>query len=142
MGMNPWIWGIIGLAVGVVELAAPGFFLIFLALGGLITALVVALWPLTLEMQLLVFAAASILCASAGLRFYRRVLRGRQHPTLNSPTGMIGARGVVEDDIREGRGKVRLADTVWLASGIDLRRGEPVEVTGVHGTVVAVKPLR
>jgi membrane protein implicated in regulation of membrane protease activity len=55
---------------------------------------------------------------------------------------MIGAKGVVTEAIRDGVGKVRLGDTVWLAEGPDLDDGTPVAVTGMRGTVVIVSPAR
>ena len=41
-----------------------------------------------------------------------------------------------------GRGRVRLGDSVWTVSGADdLPAGRTVEVTGVDGTVLQVRAL-
>jgi inner membrane protein len=51
---------------------------------------------------------------------------------------MVGDRGVVSVPIVNGRGKVRLGDSVWIAEGPELGVGTPVVVTGVRGTCVIV----
>ena len=55
---------------------------------------------------------------------------------------MIGARGTVCQAFVNGRGKVRIGDTVWLADGPDLAEGTPVVVAGVRGTRLEVTGQR
>jgi membrane protein implicated in regulation of membrane protease activity len=50
-------------------------------------------------------------------------------------------RGIVCEAIRNGEGKVRLGDGVWLAAGPDMPEGTPVVVDGVHGTKLHVNAL-
>ena len=50
----------------------------------------------------------------------------------------IGRIVTVEDAIKNGRGKVRVNDTVWSAEGEDAAPGSPVKVIGVDGTVLVV----
>ena len=54
---------------------------------------------------------------------------------------MVGQRGVVCEAIRNGEGKVRLGDGVWLAAGPDMAEGTPVVVDGVRGTKLHVNVL-
>ena len=65
-------------------------------------------------------------------------------PPLNEPNrAMLGSRGTVCETFQAGRGKVRIGDTVWLATGPDLAEGTPVAVSGVQGTrlvVAAIEP--
>ncbi len=51
---------------------------------------------------------------------------------------IVGATGTVFEALKNGRGKVTLGDSVWLAEGPDLSAGTPVVVTGARGTVVIV----
>ncbi len=51
----------------------------------------------------------------------------------------IGRSLVVEDAIQNGRGKVRVGDTVWQAKGPDTPAGARVTVTGAEGTVLVVE---
>ena len=41
-----------------------------------------------------------------------------------------------------GHGKVQVGDSTWLVSGPDAPTGARVRVIGVHGSVLAVEPLR
>jgi membrane protein implicated in regulation of membrane protease activity len=45
----------------------------------------------------------------------------------------------VEDAIQNGRGKVRVGDTVWLAEGPDAPSGASVRVIAAKATVLVVE---
>ena len=45
----------------------------------------------------------------------------------------------VEQAIADGRGKVRVGDTVWQAQGPDAPLGARVKVTGTNGTCLLVE---
>jgi membrane protein implicated in regulation of membrane protease activity len=48
---------------------------------------------------------------------------------------------VVEQAIENGRGRVRVGDTLWSAEGPDAPAGTRVTVTGSKGTVLVVAPM-
>jgi membrane protein implicated in regulation of membrane protease activity len=52
----------------------------------------------------------------------------------------IGRVVVVEDPIVNGRGRVRVGDTLWSAAGPDMAAGARAKVTRVDGTVLVVEP--
>ena len=138
--MNNWIWGTIGALLVVVELLAPGYFLIFAALGALVVAGAGFAWPMDIEGQLALFAGVSALLFVLGFPWYRRLTGGATRDLVNSPNRLVGAAATVEDPITGGEGKIRLGDTVWLARGPDLPRGTKVTVTAVDGTILQVAP--
>jgi membrane protein implicated in regulation of membrane protease activity len=75
--------------------------------------------------------------------FVYRHLPGHRHgeTALNQRhLEMVGARGTVCEAFRNGQGKIRLGDTVWLASGPDLAEGAPVTVIAVQGIRLVVRP--
>jgi len=135
-----WVWGIIGAGLIVVEMLAPGFFLIFPALGALAVAGLSLVLPLSLEGQIGAFALVTGLLFALCFRLYRRLTATEQPELVNSPNRLVGASAQVEDPISGGEGKIRLGDTVWLARGPDLPRGAAVTVTRVDGTVLEVAP--
>jgi membrane protein implicated in regulation of membrane protease activity len=137
---DAWIWGAVGAVLVIVEIALPGYFLIFPALAALIVAGAALALHFGVEAQLGLFAAAAIVMFGLALPHYRR-LTARGKPSLvNSPDRLIGALATVEDPIIAGRGKIRLGDAVWLARGPELERGRAVRVTAVAGTVLSVEP--
>jgi inner membrane protein len=52
----------------------------------------------------------------------------------------IGRMASLAEAIEGGRGKIRLADTVWIVEGPDLPVGARVRVIGCDGTVLQVEP--
>jgi hypothetical protein len=56
--------------------------------------------------------------------------RGDQH---------IGRVYRLEEAVRNGRGKARVGDSLWLVSGEDMPAGTEVKVTAVEGTVLQVE---
>ena len=138
--MNAWVWGVLGAALIVVEMLAPGFFLIFPALGALAVAGLGLVLPLSLEGQIAAFAIVTGLLFALCFRLYRQITAGEPAMLVNSPNRLVGASALVEDPISDGEGKIRLGDTVWLARGPDLPRGTAVTVTRVDGTVLEVAP--
>lgn len=138
--MNPWIWAIAALVAAVAEIVAPGIYLIWLAAGAAVTALASFAFGLALTAQLFLFAAASVVSCVAGYFAYRELSKPpADAPSLNQRgLELIGATGTVYEAIRNGRGKVNLGDSVWLAEGPDLEAGAAVVVTGLRGTVAVV----
>ena len=139
--MSPWVWGIGAVILAVIELHTPGIYLIWLALGAALTALASLLFPLALEGQLLAFAAAAALSCVLGHFVYRRVMRPAPHAKALNERGreMIGKHGTVCEALKNGQGKVRLGDSVWLAEGPDLEAGTPIVVRAVRGTIAVVE---
>ena len=52
----------------------------------------------------------------------------------------VGRSYVLDEAIVNGRGKVRIDDTLWVVTGSDRGKGEWVKVTGVDGTRLVVEP--
>lgn len=139
--MNPWIWAIAALVIALGELHAPGYYLIWIAAGAALTAIIGLAAGLTLEAQIGVFAAASLMSCVAGYFIYRKLLTapGDAAPMNERALEMVGTAGVAAEAFHNGQGKVRLGDSVWLAEGPDMPEGAPVIVVALHGTVVVVK---
>ena len=144
-GFAWWAWMILAGVLGLLEMHVPGAYLVWIALGALLTGAADAAFGLSLEGQLAVFAAASALSCAAGYFVYRE-LHQRQHrhedPLNERHRSMLGERGTVCEAFVNGRGKVRLGDSVWLASGPDLAEGATVVVSGFRGTRLVVEAMQ
>lgn len=146
MALPWWGWVILAGVLGLAEMQVPGAYLIWIALGAALTAAVDAAVGLSLEAQLGTFAVASAGSCGAGYFVYRELHRRQQGsvspdevPLNERSLAMVGARGTVCEAILNGRGKVRLGDGVWLATGPDLAEGTPIAVTAVQGTRLYVE---
>ena len=143
MAIAWWGWVVLAGILALAELHAPGSYLVWIALGAALTALVDAALGTSLEGQLGIFVAASALSCVVGYFVYRRLhWRRREETPLNERSqAMVGERGIVCEAFRNGHGKVRLGDSVWLAAGPDLDDGAPVIVSAVRGTRLVVEAV-
>lgn len=134
-----WAWIVLAGALALAEMALPSSYLMWIALGAAITG-IAASTGMMFEGQLAIFAVATALSCIAGYFVYRAMEAERDGEVpLNAPRrSMVGARGTVCQAFVDGRGKVRIGDSVWLADGPDLAEGIPVVVTGVRGTRLEV----
>jgi membrane protein implicated in regulation of membrane protease activity len=140
VSLSWWAWAILGACVALAELHAPGNYLIWIALGAAATAAASGAFEMSLAAQIGIFAAASALSCLVGYFVYRGLNRPVAGDLALNQRNLhvVGAHGVVCEAIVDGRGKVRLGDSVWLAEGPDLPAGTRIAVTSVRGTLVVV----
>jgi membrane protein implicated in regulation of membrane protease activity len=134
------LWLLVAFVLTIAEIVAPGTFLFFFGMGALAAGLA-ALATADLRLQVLIFVVISGLAVLFGRTLYRRIL-ARRDDASGIGRGPLGEHGVVVDPIVDGRGKVRVRDTVWLAAGPDLRPGAAVVVQCRDGTLLHVAPVR
>jgi hypothetical protein len=136
-------WMIAALVLGIAELAAPGVFLVFLAMAAAITGVaVLVLADLPLAAQLASFAAWSAATVMIGRRWYSDYPVAAADPLLNDRAArMIGQIARVEVVTTNGEGRVRVGDGSWPARGVDLTVGVDVRIVAVSDGVVVVEPV-
>ena len=137
-----WGWFVLALALGALEIAAPGAFMIWLAAAALATGMMTLIYGLGWEMQLLAFgclAIASVL--GARLYFRERPLRSAD-PALNRRADrLVGEVVTVSEPIRDGLGRVQVGDSPWPAVGPDMPAGARARIIGVDGNRLHVEPV-
>lgn len=142
MSLTFWHWLGLGGLLLLLELLTPGFVFIWLAIAAALTGALLGLVPqLIWQLQLLAFAAAAL--ASVGAWFAWRKHSPPAGPGSglnNRALAMIGTEAVLVQPIGPGHGRVRLADSTWLASGPDLPAGTRVRIVGARGAVLLVAP--
>ena len=139
-GLAFWHWMILGLVLAVIEVLAPGTFFLWLGIAAGLTGLVVLVIPIGWEIQLILFGALSVVAVVAGRIWLRR------HPIRSADTTLnrrgeqyVGRIFTLAEAIVNGRGTVKVGDSLWRADGPDLPAGSRVKVTGVAGTVLKVE---
>jgi membrane protein implicated in regulation of membrane protease activity len=138
-----WFWYIVGLVLLIGELLAPGIFLLWLALAAGLTGGINSIFGLGWQAELAVFAVLSVLLVLASWNYVMKQRRPKSdQPDLNQrQTGYVGRRTTLLQAISNGRGKVKIDDTVWDVSGPDMAQGTAVVVTGVTGATLEVKAV-
>ena len=141
--MEFWHWLALAAAFAVMEIAAPAMVCIWLAAAALGTALIVWLAPgIAWEHQALIFAALAIASVAIGRLAFTRI-RGRSsklHLNRRAETH-LGRTFTLDRPIVDGRGRLKVDDTVWLIEGPDLPVGTRVQVTSVDNTLLRVTQL-
>lgn len=134
-----WLWFAVAVILIVLETIVPGIHFLWFGLSAAVIGVLALLMPISTAWQLILFALISVATVFWVRRYSREDVAKTDEPQLNIRGAQyIGRKVIVEDAIRNGRGKVRVGDTIWAAEGEDAPQGSEVEVTGVNGTVLVV----
>jgi membrane protein implicated in regulation of membrane protease activity len=138
--LGPWNWLILAVVLLILETVIPGvqflWFGIAAALIGVLALWIGFAWPL----QVLAFALLSVVVVFWVRRYVRPDVTLSDLPDLNVRAQQyIGRLLTVEQAIHNGRGKVRVGDTLWAVEGPDAPAGSSVTVTGARGSVLVVE---
>lgn len=147
--MSYFIWIIIAVALSVVEIFTAGFFVIFFALGALITA-GVAFVTLDFSTQMGVFLVSSTLLVLFGRPFLKKTFNLTEQPLKATNIDKIkGETVLVLEPVTRYAGRVRVLHTgeVWTAyltpdlEGETLEAGQEGQVIAVDGAKLVIQPL-
>lgn len=138
-----WHWlGLSGLLL-LLEILTPGFVFIWLAIAAGLTGGLLWLVPqLTWQLQLVGFALAALVSVGAWFAWRRYDPPAGEDSGLNNRAlALVGTEAMLVQPIGPGNGRVRLADSTWLATGPDLPAGTRVRIVGTRGAVLLVAPV-
>jgi membrane protein implicated in regulation of membrane protease activity len=136
-----WDWLALGTVLLILEVFGAGGYLLWIGMAAAAVGVLTFVMPgLSWELQLLLFGLLSIATALYWWRRQRTAARPSDQPNLNlRGQELIGKTFVVHEAIVEGRGKIKVADGVWIASGPDASIGSRVRVIGQQGAVLLVE---
>ncbi len=137
-----WHWFALALILGMIDVTiGANFFFVWCGASAVVVAIILLIFPaLTWEYQFLLFGLGVI----SSLLFWRQYLKSHSvnqaGSTLNRRAMQyIGRVFTLEEAIINGRGKVRVDDTLWRVEGADLPLGHKVKVVSVDGVVFKVE---
>jgi membrane protein implicated in regulation of membrane protease activity len=139
-----WHWWALGAILLIVELLTPGMFFLWMAESAFAVGALLWLFPgMSIEAQVILFSVLSI----ASIALFRKHLRKHpietDRPLLNRRAEQyVGRIFVLEEAIVNGRGKVRVGDTIWPVQGAEAAAGSQVRVVAAEGVVLRVEPAR
>jgi membrane protein implicated in regulation of membrane protease activity len=138
-----WYWAVFGAVLAVIEIAVPAMVCIWLAAAALAVSVIAWRYPgLAWEHQALIFAALAIGGVALGRRAFARPRSIEGERRLNRRAeSHIGRMLTLDGPIVDGRGRVKVDDTVWLVAGPDLPAGTHVRVIGADNTLLRVEPM-
>lgn len=137
--MHWWVWLIIAIGLGIIEVSTITFVLLWIAIAGLITAILTPFIS-NVWIQLLIFAVISVVLYMV-TRPLARKWRGQRKYT-NQIEGMRRKQGVVVKGAKVGDlATVKVDGETWSAHcDVELFEGDQVVVTQAVSTVLSVEP--
>jgi inner membrane protein len=139
--LDGWDWMILAGVLAVLEITVPGIYFMWFGLAAAVTGLIRFGFDISWQWQLVWFGALSAVAVGTAARYLQRHPLKTDRPLLNERAlRHIGQSFDLVDPIVNGRGSVRIGDSIWRVAGPDLPLGERVTVTGADGTLLTVKP--
>ncbi len=139
--LGAWNWLILAIVLLVLEVVVPGVHFLWFGLAAVVVGILGLATGMSWPWQALNFLALSVAVVFAVKRFVRPDTTLSDLPDLNvRGQQYVGRSVVVEQAIENGRGKVRVGDTLWSAEGPNTPAGTRVTVTGTRGIVLVVRP--
>ena len=135
-----WDWFIAAAVLLLLEVMAPGTFMLWLGLSALLVGLISLVVAWSWQWQFLAFAAFAMAAIPLWRRVGARAKAPTDQPFLNRRAdAFIGRVFTLEKPIVGGNGTIGVGDTVWRISGPDCPSGSRVKVAGVDGATLQVE---
>lgn len=137
-------WIILGVALMVIEIFTPTFFVFWFGLGSLAAAVVAYVWPNTLFELLTFIVVSGVLVLST--RHLAKRITGEQARSINVDE-IVGKSALVIEKIsnRDGTGLVKINGDLWRAmasdDSLEFEKGTKVKILKVEGAHVVVGPI-
>jgi membrane protein implicated in regulation of membrane protease activity len=139
-GFGPWNWLILAVLLFILETVVPGVHFLWFGIAAVIVAGLALATGMSWPFQIVAFGVLAVLTVFVVRKYVRSDATKSDLPDLNERGQQyIGRLVVVEEPIQNGRGKVRVGDTLWQAEGGDAPAGSRVKVTATRGTVLVVE---
>ena len=138
--LGAWSWLILAVILIILESIVPGIHFVWFGMAATLVGLIALATGIDWQWQLVIFGVLSFATAVVVRRFATPHSVPSDQPGLNKRGSYyIGRIVVVEEAITNGRGRVRLGDTLWAAQGPDLALGAKARIVSLDGTVLTVE---
>lgn len=137
-----WAWFGLGLLLAVLEIFAPGAFLIWIGAAAMAMGVIAALVAPSFAWSLVLFALLAAGFALLGKKVYGSASRDQGVVLNDRARGLIGRTALLETGIGAEPGRVRFDDASWRCNGPALPAGARIKVTNVapDGATLVVEP--
>ena len=137
-------WLIFGTVLMILEVVVPGVFLLWIGLAALLTGGIAFIFPaLPFAATGSVFAVLSVIFAWLGHKIVTPAQeKAADTPLNNRLESYVGQNFQVQDSFVDGRGKIKIGDTVWGAvCSKNPVAGTTVKVVSINGTALEIEPV-
>lgn len=139
LALGAWNWMILAAVLFALELTAPGMFFMWFGMAAAATALIVFRYDVSWQWQLIWFCGLSLASVLMAAKYLRKHPLESERPLLNERAAqLIGQTFDLLDPIVNGRGSVKIGDSIWRVEGPELPKGARITVVGADGTLLKV----
>lgn len=122
------------------EMLAPGIFLMWFGFAAAATGLIAFRYEIAWQWQLIWFCGLSLAAVLLANRYLRQHPLESDQPLLNKRAAqLVGQTFDLTEPIENGRGSIRVGDTIWRVEGPELPKGARIRVVGTDGSVLKVE---
>jgi len=135
-------WMIIAVILIGLEFLAPGIYFMWVGFAALVVSGVTYLFPeLSWVIQTLMFSGLAVVFVLVGRKYIMEKENKSEDPTLNRRGSQyVGKTCEVAVDFKNGKGKIKIEDTLWTATGAkDFKVGSSVKIVAQDGTKFEVE---
>jgi membrane protein implicated in regulation of membrane protease activity len=138
--LEEWNWFTAGGLLLVLEVLAPGVFMLWLGLAALVVGGISVFVDWNWQAQFVAFAVFSVAAVPLWRRLAMQAKSATDQPFLNRRAeALVGRIFTLEKPIVNGSGTLGVDDTVWRINGADVAAGSRVKVTRVDGSELHVE---
>ena len=139
--MDFWHWWIIAVLLVIIEILAPTFFALWMAIAAFLTGVALFLMPeMQWEYQVFIFALLSVISIVVWRHYYIKNPIATDEPLLNRRGEQyIGRVITLKEPIIDGHGKVQVDDSTWKIEGKDCPTGTKIKVVSVNNVLFQVE---
>jgi len=138
-----WHWWIVAVVLVIVEILAPTFFALWMAVAAFMTGVALYLMPeMQWEYQVFIFAILSVASIVVWRQYYSKNPITTDEPLLNRRGEQYVGRVItLKNAIVDGQGKVKVDDSTWKIEGEDCPAGTKIKIVSVDNVVFQVEPV-
>ena len=140
---SQWCWLIAGTLFISLEILLPEVYLLWLGLAALSVASITFFISIDLPQQVIVFTLSSLVLIILSRRLLKREKKSdyKNSDHLNERMqSYIGREVTLTSPIINGKGRIKIDDTLWIVTGPELAAGELCIITEAHDMVFKVTP--
>src|SRR5882672_8802406 len=140
VSLGHWNWFIAAAVLFLLEIVAPGSFMMWLGLAALLVGAISLAVDWTWQAQIIAFAVFAVAAIPAWRHFARKIEEPNDRPFLNRRAdGYVGRVFTLDKPIVDGVGTIRIDDTVWRVTGPDCPAGSRVKIARAEGAELSVE---
>ena len=141
LSLGFWDWFILAAVLLLLEVMAPGTFMLWLGLSAFLVGLISFFVDWSWQYQLVAFAVFALAAIPLWRRLGTPAKATTDQPFLNRRAdALIGQVFTLEKPIVGGNGTIGVGDTVWRIAGPDCPSGSRVRVAAIDGSTLRVEP--